>query len=34
MSVMVSLKLGVNQILLTASGGPFLNHSLEQLQSV
>ncbi|ANF81651.1 1-deoxy-D-xylulose-5-phosphate reductoisomerase [Acinetobacter sp. NCu2D-2] len=27
-------KLGVSQILLTASGGPFLNHSLEQLQSV
>ena len=27
-------KLGVKQILLTASGGPFLNHSLEQLQSV
>ncbi|WP_180065062.1 MULTISPECIES: 1-deoxy-D-xylulose-5-phosphate reductoisomerase [unclassified Acinetobacter] len=27
-------KLGVKQILLTASGGPFLHHSLEQLQSV
>lgn len=27
-------KLGVSQILLTASGGPFLNHSLEQLQNV
>ena len=27
-------KLGVQQILLTASGGPFLNHSLEQLHSV
>jgi 1-deoxy-D-xylulose-5-phosphate reductoisomerase len=27
-------KLGVKQILLTASGGPFLKHSLEQLQSV
>ena len=27
-------KLGVSQILLTASGGPFLNHSLEQLQKV
>ncbi|OTG82504.1 1-deoxy-D-xylulose-5-phosphate reductoisomerase [Acinetobacter sp. ANC 4558] len=27
-------KLGVSQILLTASGGPFLNHSLEQLQTV
>ena len=27
-------KLGVLQILLTASGGPFLNHSLEQLQTV
>ena len=27
-------KLGVSQILLTASGGPFLNHSLEQLQLV
>ena len=27
-------KLGVKQILLTASGGPFLNHSLEQLQTV
>ena len=26
--------LGVSQILLTASGGPFLNHSLEQLQVV
>ena len=25
---------GVQQILLTASGGPFRNHSLEQLQSV
>lgn len=27
-------KLGVSQILLTASGGPFLHHSLEQLQNV
>ena len=27
-------KLGVSRILLTASGGPFLNHSLEQLHSV
>ena len=27
-------ELGVSQILLTASGGPFLNHSLEQLKSV
>lgn len=27
-------KLGVSQILLTASGGPFLNHSLEQLHTV
>ena len=27
-------KLGVSQILLTASGGPFLNHSLEDLQHV
>lgn len=27
-------KLGVSNILLTASGGPFLNHSLEQLHSV
>ena len=27
-------QLGVKQILLTASGGPFLNHSLEQLQTV
>ena len=27
-------KLGVSQILLTASGGPFLNHSLEQLRDV
>lgn len=27
-------KLGVKQVLLTASGGPFLNHSLEQLQCV
>lgn len=27
-------KLGVQQILLTASGGPFLNHSLEQLKTV
>ncbi|MGX5698327.1 1-deoxy-D-xylulose-5-phosphate reductoisomerase [Acinetobacter kookii] len=27
-------KQGVSRILLTASGGPFLNHSLEQLQSV
>lgn len=27
-------KLGVHQILLTASGGPFLNHSLEQLHDV
>ena len=27
-------KLGVSQILLTASGGPFLHHSMEQLQSV
>ena len=26
--------LGVSQILLTASGGPFLNHSLEQLKQV
>ncbi|RYL26736.1 1-deoxy-D-xylulose-5-phosphate reductoisomerase [Acinetobacter piscicola] len=26
--------LGVQQVLLTASGGPFLNHSLEQLQKV
>lgn len=26
--------LGVSQILLTASGGPFLNHTLEQLQAV
>lgn len=27
-------KLGVQQILLTASGGPFLNHTFEQLQTV
>ncbi|WP_313035209.1 1-deoxy-D-xylulose-5-phosphate reductoisomerase [Acinetobacter sp.] len=27
-------KQGVSRILLTASGGPFLNHSLEQLQNV
>jgi 1-deoxy-D-xylulose-5-phosphate reductoisomerase len=27
-------KMGVSRILLTASGGPFLNHSLEQLQTV
>ena len=27
-------KLGVSQILLTASGGPFLNHSAEQLDGV
>lgn len=27
-------KLGVSRILLTASGGPFLNHSLDQLNSV
>ncbi|ARG16776.1 1-deoxy-D-xylulose-5-phosphate reductoisomerase [Acinetobacter nosocomialis] len=27
-------QLGVSQILLTASGGPFLNHSLEQLEHV
>ena len=27
-------KLGVSRILLTASGGPFLNHSLDQLQGV
>ncbi|MFC6052132.1 1-deoxy-D-xylulose-5-phosphate reductoisomerase [Acinetobacter sp. Ac_877] len=27
-------KQGVSQILLTASGGPFLNHSLEQLETV
>ena len=27
-------KQGVSRILLTASGGPFLNHSFEQLQSV
>ena len=27
-------KLGVSQILLTASGGPFLNHSAEQLDKV
>ncbi len=27
-------KMGVSRILLTASGGPFLNHSLEQLQNV
>ena len=27
-------KNGVSRILLTASGGPFLNHSLEQLQNV
>jgi 1-deoxy-D-xylulose-5-phosphate reductoisomerase len=27
-------KLGVSQILLTASGGPFLNHSLEDLDKV
>ncbi|OTG66345.1 1-deoxy-D-xylulose-5-phosphate reductoisomerase [Acinetobacter silvestris] len=27
-------KLGVKQILLTASGGPFLNHSLAQLEGV
>ena len=27
-------QLGVKQILLTASGGPFLNHSLEQLKQV
>ncbi|CAB1212477.1 1-deoxy-D-xylulose-5-phosphate reductoisomerase [Acinetobacter bouvetii] len=27
-------KQGVSRILLTASGGPFINHSLEQLQSV
>ena len=26
--------LGVSQVLLTASGGPFLNHSLEQLKQV
>jgi 1-deoxy-D-xylulose-5-phosphate reductoisomerase len=26
--------LGVKQILLTASGGPFLNHTFEQLQTV
>nr|WP_315277216.1 1-deoxy-D-xylulose-5-phosphate reductoisomerase [uncultured Acinetobacter sp.] len=27
-------RLGVSQILLTASGGPFINHSLEELQHV
>ncbi len=27
-------KLGVSRVLLTASGGPFLNHSLEQLKTV
>ena len=27
-------QLGVSQIVLTASGGPFLNHTLEQLQAV
>lgn len=27
-------KLGVSQILLTASGGPFLNHSMQQLEEV
>ena len=27
-------QLGVSQLLLTASGGPFLNHSLEELQHV
>lgn len=27
-------QLGVSKILLTASGGPFLNHSLEQLTHV
>ena len=27
-------RLGVSQILLTASGGPFLNHSLQELQHV
>ena len=27
-------QLGVSQVLLTASGGPFLNHSLEQLHDV
>ncbi|MHA3892425.1 1-deoxy-D-xylulose-5-phosphate reductoisomerase [Acinetobacter sp. GXMZU3951] len=27
-------KLGVSRLLLTASGGPFLNHSLEQLHNV
>ena len=27
-------QLGVSRILLTASGGPFLNHSIEQLQDV
>ena len=27
-------KLGVQQILLTASGGPFLNHTFDQLQTV
>ncbi|OUC59142.1 1-deoxy-D-xylulose-5-phosphate reductoisomerase [Acinetobacter seifertii] len=27
-------QLGVSKILLTASGGPFLNHSLEQLENV
>ena len=27
-------ELGVKQVLLTASGGPFLNHSLEQLKAV
>ncbi|ENV37019.1 1-deoxy-D-xylulose 5-phosphate reductoisomerase [Acinetobacter venetianus RAG-1 = CIP 110063] len=27
-------QLGVSQILLTASGGPFLNHSIEQLKDV
>ena len=27
-------QLGIKQILLTASGGPFLNHSLEQLEKV
>jgi 1-deoxy-D-xylulose-5-phosphate reductoisomerase len=27
-------KLGVSRILLTASGGPFLNHSIEQLDNV
>ncbi len=27
-------KLGVSQVLLTASGGPFLNHTLQQLEQV